>query len=119
MNPYSQHKDAAWYFIQWATSPQVALQLAEHGIASPRKSTWASPAFKATLRGVRAAWADALTKTLADGDPNVGPPVVQQSEVRQQIGLAVDAVILGQASAQKAADAAEAKAQAIVSQSAK
>lgn len=103
MNPFSQHKGPAWYFIQWATSPKTQLALAAQGIASPRKSTWNSPAFQKTLTGVKVAWAHALKDTLAQGDPNVGPPVVQQSQVRQQIGLMVDQVILNQETPQTAA----------------
>lgn len=117
MNPYSQHKDAAWYFIQWATSAKTQLALAQKGIASPRKSTWANPAFKSTLTGVKAAWAKAVTATLAQGDPNVGPNLVAQSQARQVIGLMVDQVILNQATPAKAAATANASIQSAIATS--
>lgn len=117
MNPYSQQKDAAWYFIQWATSAKIQLELAQKGIASPRKSTWASPAFKASLTGVKTAWAKALTATLAQGNPDVGPKVVAQSEARQDIGLMVDQVILNQASPVKAATSADAQIKSAIATS--
>lgn len=117
MNPYSQHKGAAWYFIQWATGVKTQLTLAQNGIASPRKSTWANPAFKSTLTGVKAAWAKAVTSTLAQGDPNVGPNLVAQSQARQAIGLMVDQVILNQATPAKAAATANTSIQSAIATS--
>lgn len=45
INNASDDKDAAWYFIQWATSKEMALRGATEGklVNPPRQSTWASP----------------------------------------------------------------------------
>ena len=40
MNPKAKNKEAAWLFIEWATSKQVQLQLAMKGVLSPRNSIW-------------------------------------------------------------------------------
>jgi ABC-type glycerol-3-phosphate transport system substrate-binding protein len=48
MSPDSQKKEAAWYFMQWATSKPVFLNNAVEGVGSPRLSTWDEPAFKET-----------------------------------------------------------------------
>lgn len=113
MSPYSHVKDAAWYFIQWATSPSVQLQLALKGIASPRGSTTKNPTYSASLTGVRSSWIKALDKTLSQGNPNVGPPIVQQAQARQIIGVMVDKVLLGQATPQQAASSAASQLDAL------
>ncbi len=45
----SAKKDAAWLFVQWATSPWVTEQVSLSTMASPRNSTWADPAYQAKL----------------------------------------------------------------------
>jgi multiple sugar transport system substrate-binding protein len=45
----STNKDAAWLFIEWATSPWVTEQVSLQTLASPRASTWADPAYQAKL----------------------------------------------------------------------
>lgn len=113
MSPYSKVKDAAWYFIQWATSPTVQLQLALKGIASPRASTTKNSTYAASLAGVRSAWIKALDQTLSQGNPNVGPPIVQQAQARQIIGVMVDKVLLGQATPEQAASSAASQLDAL------
>lgn len=106
MSPFSAHKDQAWKFIQWATSPQMQLKLALKGIASPRKSTASDASYKKTLdTPTRRQWSAALTTILATGTGEVGPPAVQEAEVRKLIGDSVDKVILGQSTAAQAAAA--------------
>lgn len=45
MNSKAKNKEAAWLFIQWATSKQVQLQLALKGVLSPRSSVWEDESF--------------------------------------------------------------------------
>lgn len=108
MNPYSQHKDAAWLFMVWATSKQMEADLALKGIASPRVSSWETSQFQASLTDqLRKDWAAAVQHTVAVGNPEVGPPAVDQPQVRQIIGDMVDSVILGQSTAADAAKKAD------------
>lgn len=115
MSPYSKNQGAAWLFMQWATSPSIQADLAVGGIASPRASTANNAQYKATLTGARSAWSQALDTTLAQGNPNVGPAIVQQTQARQDIGLMVDSVILGQASPKAAATKAAGQLKALKS----
>lgn len=46
MNARSSHKEAAWQFMQWASSPAFLTRAATEGNFNPtRKSVWESPAF--------------------------------------------------------------------------
>ncbi|WAH35187.1 ABC transporter substrate-binding protein [Alicyclobacillus dauci] len=116
MNSFSQHKDAAWLFMQWSTSQSMQLKLAMKGIASPRTSSWSDPQFQATLKNDEyKQWADAVTETLKNGDPNVGPPAVNESQVRTIIGNMVDSVILKQSTAEQAAQSADNQIDQVIS----
>jgi len=46
MNPKAENKEAAWLFIQWATSKQIQLQLALKGVLPPRSSVWEDENFR-------------------------------------------------------------------------
>jgi multiple sugar transport system substrate-binding protein len=48
VSAHSKNKEAAWYFVQWATSPAVQAKLAVDGVAPPRSAVAKSPA---TRRG--------------------------------------------------------------------
>ncbi|AYY11708.1 sugar ABC transporter substrate-binding protein [Actinobacteria bacterium YIM 96077] len=104
MSPYSENQDAAWEFMKWATSPEMQLQLAMDGIASPRASTWESEEFQETLdRPALTEWAEALDVIQTDGHPEVAPPGENQPEIRQIIGDGVGQVIAGNMDAAEAA----------------
>ena len=45
----SEKKDAAWLFVQWATSPWVTEQVSLKTLASSRQSTWASADYQSKL----------------------------------------------------------------------
>lgn len=54
MNAHSQEKDAAWYFLQWATGKDFLLQGVQgrFSLVDPvRKSIWEHPEFKIKLKG--------------------------------------------------------------------
>ncbi|SRR5579875_251583 len=104
MSRYAAHKKEAWEFIKWATSPQMQLKLALKGIASPRIAVSKNPKYQATLNTpLRKQWQQVLNVIIATGNPQVGPPAVNEPEVRKVIGDAVDQVMLGEESAAKAA----------------
>lgn len=104
MSNYSENKDAAWQFIRWATSPEMQLQLAMKGIASPRVSTASEPDYQETLdTETRQQWQDTLSVVIDEGSPEVAPPGVAQPEIRELMGTAISAVMLDQMSAEDAA----------------
>lgn len=100
----SKHKDAAWYFIEWAISKESALKAQLIGIPTGRVSAWASDEFKKSDK------APELTKATLDslklrGTPSWGPPFVAVGEIRDVLGGVVVVAIEGgdiKAAAQKA-----------------
>jgi len=64
----SAKKDAAWLFVQWATSPYVTEKIASKTLAAPRQSTWASKEFQA---GLPPGFGDAVAKSLAVAVPSI------------------------------------------------
>jgi multiple sugar transport system substrate-binding protein len=45
----SAHKEAAWYFIQWATSKAIDPQIGAKTGGAPRLSTWSNPTYNKAL----------------------------------------------------------------------
>jgi len=102
---FSENKDAAWEFMKWATSPEMQLNLAFDGIASPRVSTWEDSEFRETLdEPVKEEWADTLNFVQEEGNPEVAPPGEDQPRIREIVGNAIDNVILGETTAEEAAE---------------
>jgi multiple sugar transport system substrate-binding protein len=88
MSPFSDNKEAAWYFIQWATSPDMVETLTqEGGIAGARQSVDFGDAYPED-------WVNAFTESLPKARPQL-PQVIPVPEVRDAIGTAVVAGIQG------------------------
>ena len=100
----SKAKEAAWLFVQWATNKENLLQILIAGSASPRQSSWNDPRFQSQDK--HPDWSRATIEGIRIGKPFNLPPVVAVGEVRDAIGSAVQASILGQdvkAAAERAA----------------
>ena len=67
MNANSAQKTAAWLFMQWVTSPPTSLMTSSLGLATTRKSAWASGDFMDSF-GDQAASASLSNLSNADGD---------------------------------------------------
>ncbi|MEO6714219.1 MAG: sugar ABC transporter substrate-binding protein [Mycobacteriales bacterium] len=87
MSPFSKNKDAAWYFMQWATSPEIVGKITEAGIPGGRTSATFGPRFPAD-------WVQTYTKAIGEARPQL-PAVVSVGESRDAIGAAVVAAIEG------------------------
>jgi multiple sugar transport system substrate-binding protein len=89
----SKNKGAAWYFIQWATSPEMARQTQIEGkVAGARQSVWdqtGADVFPAD-------WSEAYVLSSSEATQPDRPPVVAVSEIRDAIGNAIIAAIEGQ-----------------------
>jgi len=110
INKFSSNKEAAWLFMQWATSKNMQLEMALNGIASPRASTWEDEKFKASMdTPLKQEWVEALKFIMANANPDVGPPAEDQAQVRQIVGEMVGKVILGDKTAEEAAKEADTK----------
>jgi multiple sugar transport system substrate-binding protein len=100
----SKAKEPAWLFVQWATSKENLAQILIAGSASPRQSSWSDPRFKSQDK--HPDWSRATMEGIRTGKPFNVPPVVAVGEVRDAIGSAIQASILGQdvkAAAERAA----------------
>lgn len=89
--PNAKHREAAWYFIQWATSKENCLQAKLRGIPAPRTSSWESPEFKENdphpqLTAV-------MLESLQLAMPYMNPPIVNVQPWRDIVGqVIVDAI---------------------------
>ena len=90
----SKNKEAAWLFIQWATSKEVALEGLLAGIPSARDSAWNSNEFK--QGDTTPEWTQASIDSYKVASPIWNPPVIPVGECRDAAGSAIVAAILGE-----------------------
>jgi multiple sugar transport system substrate-binding protein len=90
----SENKEAAWLFIQWATSKTVALEGLLKGMPSARNSAWDSAEFKANDSTPE--WTKASIDSYKLASPIWNPPVIPVGECRDAAGSAIVASILGE-----------------------
>ncbi|MBV8848397.1 MAG: sugar ABC transporter substrate-binding protein [Methylobacteriaceae bacterium] len=104
VSAFSKQPDAAWYFVQWASSPEIQKKVALQGIAAPRTAVAQDPEFRRWLdeQPVRKEWQAALDVLAAKGSSEVGYPIVANPESREFIGQAVQDLILKQKSVDQA-----------------
>jgi multiple sugar transport system substrate-binding protein len=101
---FSTKKEAAWLFLQWATSAEMQARLVKNGVAPPRGSVFNGPEFKAWTAElpIRQSWANALIEISKTGTSISYPPTERVIEAREALGGGVQKVFLGQASAKDA-----------------
>lgn len=116
ISAFSAHKEAAWYFVQWATSRDMQARLALKGLAPPRGEVASSPAYKEWLEAVplRVEWFDTLQRAAATGTSAIGYPIVANPQSREYIGQAANDTLLGTMSAADACAAANVELQRLV-----
>ncbi len=113
---YSRKKEAAWYFVQWATSREMQERLALEGIAPPRASVANGAEFRKWIAAepVRGEWVAALNELSQTGTSAIGYPIVANPASREHIGQAVNEVMLGQKSVDEACADADKKLDALI-----
>jgi multiple sugar transport system substrate-binding protein len=118
VSAYSKQPDAAWYFVQWATSPAVQKMMAVQGIAPPRSSVASDPEYRKWIdeEPVRQQWQAALDVLATKGSSEVGYPIVANPESREFIGQAVQDLILGQKPVDQACADADKSLDALIAQ---
>jgi multiple sugar transport system substrate-binding protein len=102
--PYiSANPEAAWYFIQWATSPEIVRRLQmDDAILGGRASAWDDPEMADFYPEDLI---ENVSSSLEIATPLWNPPVIPVAEVRDVVGEVIVASIEGQ-DVQAAADAA-------------
>jgi multiple sugar transport system substrate-binding protein len=107
----SKHKEAAWYFIAWATGKENSLKAQLHGIPTARISPWLSDAFKKGDQ--HPDFTKAIVESIKIKDtPSWGSPWISGGEMRDVIGAVVVTAIEG-GDIKGAADKAVAQIQSI------
>lgn len=98
ISAHSKNKEAAWYFLQWASSREMQEKLALEGVAPPRASVANAPQFKAWVEQepVRREWVAAINGLSRTGTSEVGYPIIANPASREFVGQAVSEVLLGQ-----------------------
>jgi multiple sugar transport system substrate-binding protein len=94
ISPFSERKEASWFFFQYLTSKEVVLALLLQGNGSPRVSTWETPEYK--KQDKHPDWTEATLYGIRTGLPLNVPDVTAVNEARTFIGQAIQASILGQ-----------------------
>ncbi|HJB63428.1 MAG TPA: sugar ABC transporter substrate-binding protein [Candidatus Microbacterium pullistercoris] len=104
MSAFSEKKDDAWEFIQWATSPETQLELTKAEIAPPRDSVAKDPSYLENFQTpTQEQWLAAVADIQENGHTEVGPVGSKAPSMRETIGDAIGKVILGEATAEEAA----------------
>lgn len=116
VSAHSKNKEAAWYFLQWATSREVQEKLALEGIAPPRASVAGSAEFKKWVdaQSVRREWIAAVNTVGQTGISEVGYPIVANPASREPIGQAINELLLGQKTVAQACADADAALNALI-----
>ena len=113
---YSKNKEAAWYFVQWATSRAMEERLAVEGIAPPRSAVAQGAEFKKWMEAepARKEWVAAVNELAKTGTSEVGYPIVANPASREFVGQAVDEILLGQKTAAQACADADKQLDALI-----
>ncbi|MFC0531806.1 ABC transporter substrate-binding protein [Phytohabitans kaempferiae] len=94
INPFSEKRDAAWYFIQWATSKQMNTDLKKTGWPSPRASAWESPEF--TGNDKTPEFSKVVLESTQNARAQMNPPVAPGVEAREIAGTVANKGLEGQ-----------------------
>ncbi|MGI9417329.1 MAG: ABC transporter substrate-binding protein [Geminicoccaceae bacterium] len=114
INSKSEHKEAAWLFLQWVTSKPTSAQTAAAGLATPRSSAWQSSGFREAF-GEQAAEAALANLEGADGDVMKACWFHPKSgEILEPFGIGINEVVTGTKDAETAMKEAAEKANAAI-----
>jgi multiple sugar transport system substrate-binding protein len=111
INTKSANKDAAWAFIQWATSKDIVLKTQQKGNPGARNSVWDNPD---GTTGFPKELVPVIKESVKVGIDHDRPTVVSVGEARDAVGEIVQKVMTGDTDVQAAADKANQALQAIM-----
>jgi multiple sugar transport system substrate-binding protein len=93
MSAKSEHKEAAWLYIQWATSKKIALDVAVAAGTSARASIWENEDF---LKTVPLDFASACAEGATTGNASTVPEVPQLGEIAEMVCVTLNDIYLGE-----------------------
>ncbi|HTX54570.1 MAG TPA: extracellular solute-binding protein, partial [Candidatus Baltobacteraceae bacterium] len=89
----SRNKEAAWFYVQWATNKQNCIRELVAGVGGGRASTWTTPEVKAKPR-MPSEWYTAFLDALKIGRNGL-PEIVDVTQYRDIFGVAIQKAIEG------------------------
>ena len=102
----AKHKEAAWLWIKWLTSPTIHKEFNLRGASSYlRISETHDPELVAKYP-----FLPVIDEVFANGDGEYRPRIPQYPQIQDLLGTAVNAVLIGNADPKKALDDAQAEA---------
>jgi multiple sugar transport system substrate-binding protein len=107
----SQHKEAAWLFVQWALGKEMVLKAQLANITTGRVSAWESEEYKAANK--HPDLQESFLAAMQAGNAQWNPPVLAVSEARDAIGVVLVTAIEG-GDIKAAAEAADKKVQELL-----
>ncbi len=109
----SKNKEAAWYFIQWATSKQQGLNLLKKGVPAARMSPWKDASYTSSSNKE---FDETQQKSVALSKHSYNPWVIPVQEFRDAVGKVIVTAIQG-GDVKGAANTAQADAKDILAKS--
>jgi multiple sugar transport system substrate-binding protein len=98
ISPFSKNADAAWTFIQWATSKDINLEMKLKGWPSPRTSAWESADFKKLDPNPE--FTSVVLESTKNAKAKMNPPVAPGVQAREIAGLVANKALDGVSGAQ-------------------
>lgn len=96
INPYSKKQAPAWYFLQWATSREFALEsLISFGNVNLRDSIYKDPRYT-TSKAFVPAWAEGVRKSLQEPSLPILPEINAVGEWQDVFGLIINEAVTNQ-----------------------
>ena len=92
MSPFSEKQQAAWLFMQWATSKEMQKPLHLRSFPMPRKSLWTDPEWKSKLQP---GYYEAAMTQVQSARPIGHPPFVASPEITDVVGIAINNALAG------------------------
>lgn len=86
INEFSENKDNAWMFVEWATGPETSASVQSDGVPLARTSVWDSPE---GLTGFPEQLAEVMAASAEVGVGHDRPQVVNVGEARDIVGLPI------------------------------
>ncbi|HWE63103.1 MAG TPA: hypothetical protein VHB98_15425, partial [Chloroflexota bacterium] len=107
-NARSQHKGAAWLFVEWADSAPVMLSKLNMTPITNRTSLWSDPrVIAASARISNGTWLPAVRRSLTIANPQFRPRFPGWLQMGDRLSLAIQAAIAGSSTAKQALDSAQ------------
>lgn len=101
ISPNSNNKEAAWLFIQWATSKEIQRRIQEQNFVTSRRSAWDSDRYQAN---VREDWLDATLASFDHAQPILFAQAVPSAEINDLVGTAIVHAVQGSMTPRQALD---------------